>query len=260
VFAGAIHTARLLLVSHGFNEDQADTVLDGLRKDFLRGALNDERGRRESLERQVELLSASPPSARAPSQDVTQHWREVLAVAMQSDAFGALFDSLAQSTDTKPGAALPPGRIEPGGIDAPFVWPATGDMQVTLLRGGGCNIKFSFPDQGIVRAIGQGRVMTAKNIPTKRIARRYEILIRHSREFVSSYSIVDQTPNARAGGVRPIPAEGDLVEGGSELYDVQNGGFLHFQLSRGGKLIDPREFIPGELPGVVGITLQPPES
>jgi hypothetical protein len=135
-----------------------------------------------------------------------------------------------------------------------FVWPASGAVQVTQLRGGGCNIRITFADRGIVRAIGTGRVIKATNVPTKRIARRYEILIRHANDFESSYSIVDQTPNAPVVALRHFTAEGYLVDDGTELYDVQNGGFLDFQLSHGGKLVDPREFIQGKLDGVIDVT------
>jgi hypothetical protein len=134
-----------------------------------------------------------------------------------------------------------------------FVWPASGAVQVTVLRGGGCNIRITFADRGIVRAIGNGRVIKAINIPTKRIARRYEILIRHENDFESSYSIVDQTPNAPVVGMRHFTADGYLVHDGTELYDVQNGGFVDFQLSHGGKLVDPREFIPGQLDSVLNV-------
>jgi hypothetical protein len=137
-----------------------------------------------------------------------------------------------------------------------FVWPASGAVQVTLLRGGGCNVRITFADRGIVRAIGNGRVIKAINIPTKRIARRYEILIRHKNEFESSYSITDQTPNAPVVGMRHFTADGYLVHDGTELYDVQNGGFVDFQLSHGGKLVDPREFIHLKLDGVINVTRQ----
>jgi hypothetical protein len=132
-------------------------------------------------------------------------------------------------------------------------------VQVTLLRGGGCNIRITFADRGIVRAIGNGRVIKAINIPTKRIARQYEILIRHENDFESSYSIVDQTPNAPVVGLRHFTADGYLVHDGTELYEVQNGGYLDFQLSHGGKLVDPRKCIPGELFSAIDVPRQPPE-
>jgi hypothetical protein len=140
-----------------------------------------------------------------------------------------------------------------------FVWPASGAVLVTLLRGGGCNIRITFADRGIVRAIGDGRVIKAINVPTKRIARRYEILIRHANDFESSYSIIDLTPNAPVVGLRHFTADGYLVHDGTELYDVHNGGFVDFQLSHEGKLVDPREFIQGQLDGVINVTRQASE-
>lgn len=137
-----------------------------------------------------------------------------------------------------------------------FVRPASGAVLVTLLRGGGCNIRITFADRGIVRAIGDGRVLKAMNIPTKRIARRSEILIRHDNVFESSYGIVDLTPNAPVVGLRHFTADGYLVHDGTELYDVQNGGFVDFQLSHGGKLVDPRAFIQGELDSVTNAARQ----
>ena len=119
-------------------------------------------------------------------------------------------------------------------------------MQVIPLPGGGCNIKFTFAEKGIVMSIGKGRILQVRNIPTKRIARQYEILIRHEGDFESSYSIVDQTPNLPTGGSRPLMTPGTMVEDGEELYVVGNGGFLHFQLFRAGKLVDPREYIRSE--------------
>lgn len=95
------------------------------------------------------------------------------------------------------------GAIPPCGLRTAFTWPAAGAMQITSLPGGGCNIKIAFPERGIVRSIGPGRILKVRNIPTKRIAQQYEILIRHADDFESSYSIVDQTPNLPAGGSRP---------------------------------------------------------
>ena len=74
----------------------------------------------------------------------------------------------------------------------------------------------------------------------------YEILVRHERDFESSYGIVDLTPNLPAGEVRRLMTEGNLVEDGGELYDIRNGGFLHFRLSQASKLVDPRAYMPEE--------------
>ena len=127
-----------------------------------------------------------------------------------------------------------------------FVWPAAGAMQVIPLPGGGCNIKFTFAERGIVRSIGRGRILEVRTIPTKRIARQYEILIRHEGDFESSYNIVDQTPNLSASGTRHLMPKGTLVEDGNELYSIGDGGFLHFQLFRAAKLVDPRQYIRSE--------------
>jgi hypothetical protein len=54
--------------------------------------------------------------------------------------------------------------------------------------------------------------------------------------------------------MRHFTADGYLVHDGTELYDVQNGGFVDFQLSHGGKLVDPREFIPGQLDSFFNVT------
>jgi hypothetical protein len=116
-------------------------------------------------------------------------------------------------------------------------------MRVTTLPSGGCNTKFVFADRGVVRAIGRGRIVAVRNIPTKRIARQYEIVIRHDDDFESRYSIVDQTPNLPAGGASPLKMLGTIVEDGCELYEVRNGGLLHFQLFCAGKLVDPRNHI-----------------
>jgi hypothetical protein len=133
--------------------------------------------------------------------------------------------------------------------DVTFMWPAAGAMQVTSLPGGGCNIKFSFADHGVVRAIGKGLIARIREVPTKRIARQYEIIVRHEHGFESSYSIVDQTPHLRAGESGVLRLQGAFVEDGSELYDIRNGGSLHFQLYRTGKLVDPRAYIREELGG-----------
>jgi hypothetical protein len=135
-------------------------------------------------------------------------------------------------------SVIPPYRFRTA-----FTWPAAGTMQITSLPGGGCNIKIAFSERGIVRSIGRGRIFKVRNIPTKRIAQQYEILIRHAEDFESSYSIVDQTPNLPTGGSRPLITPGTMVEDGEELYVVGNGGFLHFQLTRAGRLVDPREYI-----------------
>jgi hypothetical protein len=116
-------------------------------------------------------------------------------------------------------------------------------MQVTSLPGGGCNVKFAFADHGLVRSIGKGHVARIREVPTRRIARQYEIIVRHDDGFESSYSIVDQTPHLRAGESGVLQMLGTLVEGGGGLYDIRNGGSLHFQLYRSGKLVDPRAYI-----------------
>jgi hypothetical protein len=135
--------------------------------------------------------------------------------------------------------------------DISFAWPAAGAMQVTPLPGGGCNIKITFPGRGIVRAIGTGRILKVRNVPTKRIARQYEIIIRHAGDFESSYSIVDQTPHLAAGDTLNRRTLGTSVESGDELYDIRDGGLLHFQLFQGGKLVDPRQYIQAEFDGTI---------
>jgi hypothetical protein len=143
--------------------------------------------------------------------------------------------------------------------DISFIWPAAGPMQVTSLPGGGCNITVTFAERGIVRSIAMGRILKVRNIPTKRIARQYEIIIRHDGGFESSYSIVDQTPNLPEGELPVLRTLGTLVEGGGELYDIRNGGFLHFQLFRAGKLVDPRNYIRSEFDGTIDASCQSPE-
>jgi hypothetical protein len=127
-----------------------------------------------------------------------------------------------------------------------FVWPATGAVQVTSLPGGGCNLKFTFADHGEVRSIGKGHVARIREVPTKRIARQCEIIVRHEGGFESSYSIVDQTPHMRAGESGVLRTLGTQVGSGEGLYDIRNGGSLHFQLYLAGKLVDPRVYIRGE--------------
>jgi hypothetical protein len=144
--------------------------------------------------------------------------------------------------------------------DISFAWPAAGPIQVTSLPGGGCNIKITFADRGIVRSIAKGRIVKVRNIPTKRIARQYEITIRHDGDFESSYSIVDQTPHLAAGGSLHHGTLGAFVEDGGELYHIRDGGFLHFQLSRAGKLVDPRNYIRAEFGGTSDASRQSPET
>ena len=140
-----------------------------------------------------------------------------------------------------------------------FVWPATGPMQVTSLPGGGCNLKVTFADRGIVRSVAAGRILKVRNIPTRRIARQYEIIIRHDGGFESSYSIVDQTPHLPAGELPVLRALGSLVEHGGELYDIRNGGFLHFQLFHAGKLVDLRNYIRSEFADTIDASCRSPE-
>ncbi len=151
------------------------------------------------------------------------------------------------------------GVIPSSRVHSAFTWPAAGAMQITSLPGGGCNIKIKFSEGGTVRSIGPGQIVKVRNIPTKRIAKQYEILIRHAEDFESSYSIVDQTPNLPAGGSRPLRTTGTMVEDGEELYVIGNGGVLHFQLSRAGRLVDPREYIQIELDHAADATRQSPE-
>jgi hypothetical protein len=127
--------------------------------------------------------------------------------------------------------------------DISFTWPTAGTMQVTSLPSGGCNIKFVFTDRGIVRSIGRGRIIKMRSIPSKRIAQQYEIIVRHDGDFESGYSIVDQTPSLPAVGADRLMTLGTIVRDGSKLYEVRNGGVLHFQLFHGGTLVDPRMYI-----------------
>jgi hypothetical protein len=141
-----------------------------------------------------------------------------------------------------------------------FVWPAAGAMQVIPLPGGGCNIKITFTEKGTVRSIGKGLILSVRNVPTRRIARQYEILIRHEDGFESSYSIVDQTPYSPSRESHCLKMQGMLVEHERELYEINHGGFLHFQLSRAGKLVDPRQYIRQEFEGTVNIASAPTDS
>ena len=143
--------------------------------------------------------------------------------------------------------------------DISFVWPAAGGLQVTSLPGGGCNIKYTFTDRGIVRSIGKGQILKVRKLPTKRIAQQYEIIVRHDDDFVSNYRTVDQTPHLRAGVSGPLRPQGTFVEDGDELYDIRNGGALHFQLFRAGKLVDPRTYIRSELDGTIDTSHQSQE-
>jgi hypothetical protein len=129
-------------------------------------------------------------------------------------------------------------------------------MLVTRLPSGGCTVKFSFSDQAIVRSIGQGQIVKVRSIPTKRIAQQYEIIIRHDGQFESSYSIVDQTPHAVVSGAHGSRTPGELVEEGHALYEIRNGGFLHFQLFRAGLLVDPRLYMRHESDRAPGPTTQ----
>ena len=71
---------------------------------------------------------------------------------------------------------------------------------------------------------------------------------------------MDLTPNSPAGEVRRLITEGTLVEAGCELYDIRNGGLLHFQLFRAGKLVDPRKYLREEFDGTIEATRQPTET
>ena len=144
--------------------------------------------------------------------------------------------------------------------DISFAWPAIGAMQVTQLPGGGCNIKITFTGRGIVRAIGTGRILKVRNVPTKRIARQYEIIIRHAGDFESSYSIVDQTPHLPARDTLGHRIVGTSVESGDELYEIRDGGLLHFQLFHAGKVVDPRQYIQAEFDGTIDPSGASPET
>jgi hypothetical protein len=114
-------------------------------------------------------------------------------------------------------------------------------------------MKFTFTDRGTVRSVGKGQVIRVRNVPTKRIAQQYEIIVRHGGSFESSYSIVDQTPHLHAAQAGPLKREGAVVDDGDELYDIRNGGVLHFQLFRAGKLVDPRTYMRSEMDGATDV-------
>jgi hypothetical protein len=126
-------------------------------------------------------------------------------------------------------------------------------MQVISLPGGGCNIKITFTERGIVRSI-EGTDREGPKYPHEANRTADEILVRHEGDFESSYGIVDLTPNLPAGEARHLISEGTVVEDGGELYDIRNGGFLHFRLSQAGKLVDPRTYMREEFDSTMNTT------
>ena len=122
-------------------------------------------------------------------------------------------------------------------------------MQIASIRGGGFSVRITLVERSTVRSIGDGQILRVRTVPTKRIAQQCEIVIRHDHGFESTYNIVDQTPHATVDAPLTQKFPGGLVQGGSELYEIVNGGTLHFQLFRAGKLVDPRLYIHAEFQG-----------
>ena len=246
----ATRQAGLLLTRLGLPEDHARAFLDSARTELLRGALGCDEDRRNFAAQQAEAFGGTGSVG-----ERVERWHAAIDALLLNAECGAALGSLVATSGA---TSIRPQAI---GLRAPhlssataacFVWPARGAMQITLLRGGGCTIRITFASKGAVKSIGKGRVIKAVDIPTKRIARRYEVLIRHDGDFESSYSIVDQTPGPAVGS-RHLTVEGQSVDDGGRLYDVRNGGFLHFQLAHRGKLVDPRRFMKKKFEGDVDV-------
>jgi murein DD-endopeptidase MepM/ murein hydrolase activator NlpD len=143
-----------------------------------------------------------------------------------------------------PAAALPlPGEQPPApGEAAPtgrFPWPVNGRVLATFgnAPGGGHNdgINIAAPRGTPVRAIEAGTVAYAGN-EVKGYGNL--ILIKHPDGWISAYAHLDEM----------LVKVGDNVTGGQVIAKVGNSGGvsqpqLHFELRRGKKPVDPREFL-----------------
>jgi murein DD-endopeptidase MepM/ murein hydrolase activator NlpD len=135
-----------------------------------------------------------------------------------------------------------------------FTWPASGHMHLMIVQRSGFHAKIALPHDGVVSPVAKGLVIRAKSISTRRIVRHYDVHIRHDDGFESKYDIVDQTPGANA--VR-LPKEGEPIEAGAEICYILNGGYLHFQLLREGRMLDPRRHIACPFNGLIEVTHKP---
>jgi murein DD-endopeptidase MepM/ murein hydrolase activator NlpD len=144
-----------------------------------------------------------------------------------------------------PAAALPlPGEqpTAPGEAAAPtgrFPWPVNGRVLATFgnAPGGGHNdgINIAAPRGTPVRAIEAGTVAYAGN-EVKGYGNL--LLIKHPDGWISAYAHLDEM----------LVKVGDSVSGGQVIAKVGNSGGvsepqLHFELRRGKKPVDPREFL-----------------
>jgi murein DD-endopeptidase MepM/ murein hydrolase activator NlpD len=143
-----------------------------------------------------------------------------------------------------PAAALPlPGEQPPvPGEAAPtgrFPWPVNGRVLATFGSGpgGGHNdgINIAAPRGAPVRSIEAGTVAYAGN-EVKGYGNL--ILIKHPDGWISAYAHLDEI----------LVKVGDNVTGGQIIAKVGNSGGvsepqLHFELRRGKKPVDPREFL-----------------
>lgn len=137
---------------------------------------------------------------------------------------------------TPPQPASPPAAAETGGR---FPWPVRGRVLANYgnTPGGGHNdgINIAAPHGTPVRAIDAGTVAYSGNE-----VKGYGniLLIRHANGWISAYAHLDDVT------VKP----GDAVSAGEVIAKVGDSGGvgqpqLHFELRRGKKPVDPKEFL-----------------
>jgi murein DD-endopeptidase MepM/ murein hydrolase activator NlpD len=132
--------------------------------------------------------------------------------------------------------APPPGEAQPGGR---FPWPVNGRVLASYgaAAGGGHNdgINIAAPRGTAVRTIDGGTVAYAGN-EVKGYGNL--VLVKHPNGWISAYAHLDDV----------LVKKGDTVSAGQVIAKVGDSGGvgepqLHFELRRGQKPVDPREFL-----------------
>jgi murein DD-endopeptidase MepM/ murein hydrolase activator NlpD len=138
-----------------------------------------------------------------------------------------------------PAAAAPPPAASPARSSSGFLWPVRGHVVATFgsrsdgTRNDGINI--AAPKGTAVQAIDAGVVAYSGNE-----LRGYGnlILIKHSNGWISAYAHCDQVLVRRGEKV----ARGEIIARVGSTGTVSEPQ-LHFELRRGNRPVDPREFL-----------------
>jgi murein DD-endopeptidase MepM/ murein hydrolase activator NlpD len=193
----------------------------------------------------IVATAAAPPPAGAPAQppapplSAQSAQPEIIPLdpaPKQAGAAPPLAEPAPASAQAAATSGAPPGEAAPGGR---FPWPVNGRVLASYgaAAGGGHNdgINIAAPRGTAVRTIDGGIVAYAGN-EVKGYGNL--VLVKHPNGWISAYAHLDDV----------LVKKGDTVSAGQVIAKGGDSGGvsepqLHFELRRGQKPVDPREFL-----------------